>query len=31
MTITDSARDFLQGVMKEHDAQGLRLFFEGMG
>lgn len=31
MNITDGARDFLQEMLKEHDAENIRFYFAGFG
>lgn len=31
MTITDAARDFLAGILKENPGKSLRILFNGFG
>ncbi len=31
MNITDQAKEFIHGVMKEHSAGNIRVVFSGMG
>ena len=31
MQITDSAKTFIQEIMKQHDLKGIRLFMAGVG
>lgn len=31
MNITDSAKSFIQGVLEENNAKGIKVIFAGMG